>query len=60
VSDGEGEAHRAVAADGPITVHPRPPEALLARWEERFGSSPEWAVAWLELRAERLYSYRGR
>ena len=59
VSEGEGAAHRAVAADGPVTVHEQPPTGLLARWDERFGSEPEWAVAWLELRPERLFSYAG-
>ena len=57
VSEGEGNAHRAIAADGPVEIHELPPAGLLARWEERFGSQPEWAVAWLELRPERLFSY---
>jgi nitroimidazol reductase NimA-like FMN-containing flavoprotein (pyridoxamine 5'-phosphate oxidase superfamily) len=60
VSEGEGQAHRAVAADGPVTVHAEPPTGLLARWEQRFGSSPDWAVAWLELPPARLFSYVGR
>jgi len=59
VSEGEGNAHRAVAADGPVVVHRAPPPGLLARWEERFGSQPDWAAAWLELRPERLFSYVG-
>ena len=59
VTEGEGAAHRAVAADGPVAVHEQPPTGLLARWDERFGSEPEWAVAWLELRPERLFSYAG-
>jgi predicted nuclease with RNAse H fold len=59
VAEGEGAAHRAVAADGPVEIHERPPTGLLARWEQRFGSQPEWAVAWLELRPERLFSYLG-
>ena len=49
VSEGEGEAHRAVVADGPVTIHERPPDEVLA-----LGSSASargrWAVAWLELR----------
>ena len=57
VSDGEGAAHRAVAADGPVTVYRKPPPGLLALWEKRFGSQPDWAAAWLELRPERLFSY---
>jgi hypothetical protein len=59
VSDGEEEAHRAVAADGPVTVHAEPPAGLLAPWEQRFGSRPGWAVAWLELQPARLFSYGG-
>src|SRR5207248_3147030 len=60
VSEGEGSAHRAVAADGPVTIHREPPTGLLALWEERFGSNPEWAAAWLELQPERLFSYAER
>ena len=59
VSEGEGSAHRAVAADGPVTVHADPPPGLLPLWEARFGSQPDWAAAWLELRPERLFSYAG-
>jgi hypothetical protein len=59
VSEGEGGGHRATAADGQVTVHEQPPAALLARWEQRFGSRPEWAAAWLELRPQRLFSYVG-
>jgi predicted nuclease with RNAse H fold len=59
VSEGEGAAHRAVAADGPVVVHEQPPTGLPAGWEERFGSEPAWAVAWLELRPARLFSYAG-
>jgi nitroimidazol reductase NimA-like FMN-containing flavoprotein (pyridoxamine 5'-phosphate oxidase superfamily) len=57
VTEGEGDSHRAVAADGPVTIHSRPPADVLALWEERFGSRPDWAVAWLELRPARLFSY---
>lgn len=57
VSDGEGSTHRAVVADGPITVHRQAPTGLAALWEERFGSRPDWAAAWLELRPRRLFSY---
>ena len=57
VSEGEGEAHRAVVADGPVTIHERPPDDVLAAWEARIGSRAEWAVAWLELRPARLFSY---
>jgi predicted nuclease with RNAse H fold/nitroimidazol reductase NimA-like FMN-containing flavoprotein (pyridoxamine 5'-phosphate oxidase superfamily) len=57
VSEGEGQDHRAVVAEGPVTVHPEPPTGLLALWQERFGSQPDWAVAWLELRPARIFSY---
>jgi nitroimidazol reductase NimA-like FMN-containing flavoprotein (pyridoxamine 5'-phosphate oxidase superfamily) len=57
VSEGDGDEHRAVVADGPVTISSEPPDGLLAAWESRFGSRAEWAVAWLELRPERVYSY---
>ena len=57
VAEEEGEAHRAVAADGPVAVRERPPDEVLALWERRLGSRPVWAVAWLELRPERVFSY---
>jgi nitroimidazol reductase NimA-like FMN-containing flavoprotein (pyridoxamine 5'-phosphate oxidase superfamily) len=57
VSEGERDRHRAVVADGPVTISDAPPAGLLASWEARFGSRAEWAVAWFELRPERLYSY---
>jgi hypothetical protein len=57
VSEGAGAAHRVVVADGPVAIHDRPPDDVLARWEQRFGSRADWAVAWLELRPERLFSY---
>jgi predicted nuclease with RNAse H fold len=59
VAEGEGDVHRAIAADGPVEIHDRPPTGLLARWEQRFGSEPDWVAAWLELRPERLFSYAG-
>ncbi len=59
VSDGEGAAHRAVALDGPVTIHEHPPAAVLAAWEARFGSRPSWAAAWIELRPRRVFSHRG-
>jgi nitroimidazol reductase NimA-like FMN-containing flavoprotein (pyridoxamine 5'-phosphate oxidase superfamily) len=57
VSEGGGDHHRAVVADGPVTVSDTPPEGMLDIWEARFGSRADWAVAWFELRPERLYSY---
>ena len=58
VDEGEGDEHRAVAADGPVTLFDAPPDGLLELWEKRFGSRAEWAVKWFELRPERLFSYR--
>jgi predicted nuclease with RNAse H fold/nitroimidazol reductase NimA-like FMN-containing flavoprotein (pyridoxamine 5'-phosphate oxidase superfamily) len=57
VSEGEEDSHQAVAVDGDVTIHDQPPEDLLAFWERRFGSRPDWASAWLELRPRRLFSY---
>jgi hypothetical protein len=36
ISEGEGEEHR-MAADGPVTVVPEPPDGLLELWESRMG-----------------------
>jgi len=57
ISAGEGDAHRAVVADGPVAVASEPPAGLLDLWETRVGSRPVWAVAWLELEPVRLFSY---
>jgi nitroimidazol reductase NimA-like FMN-containing flavoprotein (pyridoxamine 5'-phosphate oxidase superfamily) len=57
ISEGDGGDHRAVIADGAVTVSDTPPAGLLELWESRFGSRAEWAVAWIELRPERVYSY---
>jgi nitroimidazol reductase NimA-like FMN-containing flavoprotein (pyridoxamine 5'-phosphate oxidase superfamily) len=57
IADGEGEAHRAIVADGSVTLVPEPPGGLLELWERRFGSRAEWAAAWFELRPTRLFSY---
>lgn len=57
VSEGERDQHRALVADGPLTIAAAPPEGLLHAWEGRFGTRAEWAAAWLELRPERVYSY---
>jgi nitroimidazol reductase NimA-like FMN-containing flavoprotein (pyridoxamine 5'-phosphate oxidase superfamily) len=57
ISDGERNEHRMVAADGPVTVHAAPPADLLEVWQQRMGSRPDWASAWIELRPARLYSY---
>jgi nitroimidazol reductase NimA-like FMN-containing flavoprotein (pyridoxamine 5'-phosphate oxidase superfamily) len=57
ISDGQADAHRVAIADGPVTIHDAPPDEVLAAWKAKMDSSPDWAVAWLELRPERLLSY---
>jgi hypothetical protein len=57
VSEGEGDAHRAVAADGPVVIQAEAPNELLELWNRRFGNPAGWAAAWAELRPERLFSY---
>jgi nitroimidazol reductase NimA-like FMN-containing flavoprotein (pyridoxamine 5'-phosphate oxidase superfamily) len=57
VTEGDGEEHRMVTADGPVTVVQEPPEGVLELWEARMGSRPAWAVAWIELRPEWVFSY---
>ena len=59
ITEGEGDEHCAVAADGPVELL-EPPGELLERWERRFGSRPEWAAAWFRLRPARLFSYDAR
>jgi nitroimidazol reductase NimA-like FMN-containing flavoprotein (pyridoxamine 5'-phosphate oxidase superfamily) len=57
VSEGDDDHHRAVIADGPVTISETAPDGMHDLWEGRFGSRADWAVAWFELRPERLYSY---
>jgi hypothetical protein len=57
VTEGDGDHHRAIVADGPVAISDTPPAGMLDTWEARFGSRADWAVAWLELRPLRLYSY---
>jgi nitroimidazol reductase NimA-like FMN-containing flavoprotein (pyridoxamine 5'-phosphate oxidase superfamily) len=59
VSDGDRGAHRAVTLDGPVTIVAEPPADVLAGWERRFDGLAGWAVAWFELRPERVFSYAG-
>lgn len=60
IEDGDGDSHRAVAVDGPVTVSGAAPEPLLDAWAARHGSRAAWAAAWFELRPERLLSYAAR
>jgi hypothetical protein len=54
----EGAPHRALTAEGPVTLHE---VAVLERFEEqwldRHTDAPDWAEAFIELRPERLFSH---
>lgn len=62
IMEGEGPAHRAVMAEGPVVLHevrstdPLPGE-FRQRWMDRHGSAPTWAAALIEIRPARLFSY---
>lgn len=60
VTEGDGNDHRAVAADGPATVFERPSEHVLAAWEGKHGSRAAWASAWFEIAPARLVSYSAK
>jgi nitroimidazol reductase NimA-like FMN-containing flavoprotein (pyridoxamine 5'-phosphate oxidase superfamily) len=60
VADGEGDRHRAVAADGPVTIVSDPPDSVLAAWEAHQGNRASWVEAWFELTPARLLSYAAR
>jgi nitroimidazol reductase NimA-like FMN-containing flavoprotein (pyridoxamine 5'-phosphate oxidase superfamily) len=60
--DGAGPSHRAVTAEGPTLLHEgdefaRAFEPLRDDWLRRHGGPPDWAVALVELRPERVFSY---
>ena len=61
--DGQrGERHRALTAEGPVVLHEDEAFAAARRrldagWAERHGKPPDWAVAFLELRPERVFSH---
>jgi hypothetical protein len=67
VMEGEEEGgdrlpHRALTAEGPTTLHEGAARdhafaALRDAWLERHGREPDWAVALVELRPERLFSH---
>lgn len=62
ISEGERGNHRAVRVEGSVTLHEDDALAAVrkkldAAWEERQGSVPDWAAAFIELRPETLYSY---
>jgi hypothetical protein len=65
IADGdERPRHRAVIAEGAVTIHdgaaPGPADPRFAEdWRVRHGGDPTWAVAMLELRPERVFSFDG-
>jgi general stress protein 26 len=55
--------HSALTAEGPVTLHEGSAfdavrERLDKGWRARHGQAPDWAVAFIELRPERILSYR--
>lgn len=57
VADGDGADHKAILAEGPVTLVPTPEPAAITAWEARDGKLPEWADTWIELRPQKLFSY---
>jgi hypothetical protein len=60
--EGSGLPHRALTAEGPTTLHEgaareRALAPLRDAWIARHHSEPDWAVALVELRPERLFSH---
>lgn len=65
VMEGEGASHRAVVAEGPVTLHDPAefnslPKQLRDLWRRRHGGAPTWAAVLIELRPSRLFSYDAR
>lgn len=55
--------HSALTAEGTVTLHEDVAFALVRErldegWRTRHGQAPDWAVAFIELRPERILSYR--
>ena len=55
----KGDAHRALTAEGPVALHEVATVyvRLEAEWLRRHGHAPAWAVAFAELRPERVFSH---
>ncbi len=55
----EGDVHLALTAEGPVTLHEVAAvfARLEAEWLRRHTHAPEWAVAFAELRPERIFSH---
>jgi hypothetical protein len=61
---GDEAPHRAFTAEGPVVLHEGDAFAaafqpLTETWLARHGHEPDWAVALVELRPERVFSYSG-
>jgi nitroimidazol reductase NimA-like FMN-containing flavoprotein (pyridoxamine 5'-phosphate oxidase superfamily) len=64
IEGADGVRHRALTAEGPVRLHEGPNyeatrKQLDAGWSRRHGHVADWAVAFIELRPERLFSYSG-
>ena len=65
-SEGQGEeTHRALSVEGATTLHEAGAfrgvrEWLDRRWSERHSHAPDWAVAFVELKPERVFSHDPR
>ena len=57
IAEGDAGTHVLVLAEGAVEVHESAPVVVDA-WGRRHGSKPGWAAAFLELRPDRLFSYR--
>lgn len=64
LSEGQREgAHRALTAEGPVRLHEGAAFVAARRrldegWAGRHEHPPDWAVALIELRPERVFSHR--
>jgi len=60
VAEGDRGDHRAVRVEGRVRLHDGSElEPLRRAWQERHGSDPSWAAAFVELRPGLLFSYAG-
>jgi hypothetical protein len=55
----KGDAHQALTAEGPVMLHEVAAafNRLEAEWLRRHAHAPDWAVAFVELRPERIFSH---